>query len=472
MTVNPLPMAYNVTGSGSYCAGGIGVEVGLSGSQTGVDYTLSPGGVVVSGSGGAISFGLQTAGSYTVSAVNTTTDCGNTMTGSAIVTIDPLPTAFNVTGGGSYCAGGTGVVVGLSGSQTGVDYTLMPGGIVVPGTGFTISFGLQMAGTYIVTAHNTTTNCTNTMTGSVSITINPLPILVTHPQATCSPNTVDLTAAGVTSGSTSGLTFTYWTDAEATMAYNTPTTATAGTYYIKGTLAATGCFDIKPVTVTVNPLPAAVAGADKAICLNGSTTIGAAAVSGSIYSWSSMPPGFTSTIANPTVTPLVTTTYMVTETITATGCANTHSVVVTVNPKPVLVITNPAPVCSPNKVDLTAGYITAGSTLYGASLSYWMDAGAQIQMGTPTAAGPGTYFIKATTSAGCYDIKPVTVKVNPLPTVFNGTGSGSYCAGGDGLVLGLSGSQIGVNYTLWYGCCNPRITIAGTGGPISPPRAV
>ena len=39
------------------------------------------------------------------------------MTGSAAVTINPLPAAYNVTGGGAYCAGGFGVPVGLSGSQ-------------------------------------------------------------------------------------------------------------------------------------------------------------------------------------------------------------------------------------------------------------------------------------------------------------------------------------------------------------------
>ncbi|GAL87700.1 hypothetical protein MYP_4931 [Sporocytophaga myxococcoides] len=67
---------------------------------------------------------------------------------------------------------------------------------------------------------------------------------------------MSITGAGVTTGSTAGLTYTYFTNAAGTTALGTPSAiATSGTYYIRGEVAATGCFDIQPVTVTVNTTP-------------------------------------------------------------------------------------------------------------------------------------------------------------------------------------------------------------------------
>ena len=88
VTINPLPTVFNVTGSGTYCSAG---SVGLSGSQIGVTYHLYENGVStgssVSGTGDAISFGNQLAGTYTVVATISNGDCPAQMTGSAVVTI-------------------------------------------------------------------------------------------------------------------------------------------------------------------------------------------------------------------------------------------------------------------------------------------------------------------------------------------------------------------------------------------------
>ena len=96
-TVYFLPALFNVTGGGSYCTGGSGVNLGLSGSESGINYQLQIGGTTigsaVAGTGGALSFGLQTAaGIYTVIATNATTGCQLQMTGSQTITINPLPT--------------------------------------------------------------------------------------------------------------------------------------------------------------------------------------------------------------------------------------------------------------------------------------------------------------------------------------------------------------------------------------------
>jgi hypothetical protein len=84
-----------------------------------------------------------------------------------------------MTGGGEYCEGTAGVAVGLSSSQTGVNYTLMLNGNstgnTVTGTGSAISFGNQtQVGTYTVEASNTL-NCASTMNGNAAVSMMQLP---------------------------------------------------------------------------------------------------------------------------------------------------------------------------------------------------------------------------------------------------------------------------------------------------------
>jgi len=82
---------------------------------------------------------------------------------------------------------------------------------------------------------------------------------------------------------------------------------------------------------------------------------------------------------------------------------------VTISPK--LVINNPAPVCYPETVDLTAPAITAGSDA-GLTFTYWKDAAATIPLLNPnTVSVSGLYYIKSNVINNCSSTEPVQVRV-------------------------------------------------------------
>jgi hypothetical protein len=181
--VNPLPAAYTLTGGGTYCSGGTGVHIILSGSQMGVSYQLYMGiaayGAPMMGTGASIDFGaITTPGVYTAVGVDVTTGCYASMSGSVTVTVGSLPTIYSITGGGAYCAGGTGVHIGLVMSDPAINYSLYNGGALVStlaGTGAAIDFGLIVpAGSYTIVATNPATGCTSATT-AVMVAVNPLP---------------------------------------------------------------------------------------------------------------------------------------------------------------------------------------------------------------------------------------------------------------------------------------------------------
>ena len=88
------------------------------------------------------------------------------------------PTTFNVTGGGTYCQGGVGLPVDLSGSQSGTRYDLYSDGIAtgtfLSGTGSGLNFGNQtIEATYTVVASDVATGaCTATMNDSAVVVLS------------------------------------------------------------------------------------------------------------------------------------------------------------------------------------------------------------------------------------------------------------------------------------------------------------
>ena len=344
--------------------------------------------------------------SYTVTDGN-----GCTTSVNADVTVNTALVVAPITGATSVCENNTtplsDATTGGSWSSSNTTVATINASGVVTGLAF---------GTTTIT-YSVTDACSNVQTSSITFTVNPTPaILIANPLGVCSPSTVDLTAGAVTAGSTTGLTLTYWTNAAATTSYPTPATAGAGTWYIKGTTAA-GCFDIKPVTVTVNPIPTVVITNPAAVCAPATVdltlpAVTAGSTAGLTYTyWTDA----AATISYSTPATAGAGTWYIKGT-SAAGCFSVKPVIVAVNPIPTLVINNPVAVCSPSTADLTVAAVTSGSTP-GLTFTYFSDAAGTIVYSTPATAGAGTYYIKGTTASGCFNIKPVTVTVNPKPTV-------------------------------------------------------
>jgi gliding motility-associated-like protein len=374
-------------------------------STGGGTYLWSPGGETTQ------TILVSPGSTTTFSVTYTLGTCSNSNTGE--VTVNPSPVLV-ITNPSGICSPAT---VNLTAAAVTAGST-NPGTLsywtnAAATTALASPSAVATSGTYYIQASNA--GCTDI--DAVTVTVNPSPVLViTNPTAVCSPLTVDLTAAAVTAGSTNPGTLSYWTNATATTALASPSAvATSGTYYIQANNA--GCTDIEAVTVTINPSPVLVITNPSAVCSPSTIDLTAAAVTsgstnpGTLSYWTNA--AATTALASPSAVATSGTYYIQANNA---GCTDIEAVTVTINPSPVLVITNPSAVCSPLTVDLTAAAVTAGSTNPG-TLSYWTNAAATTALASPSAvAASGTYYIQAS-NAGCTDIEAVTVTINQTPVL-------------------------------------------------------
>ncbi|HEY1018145.1 MAG TPA: gliding motility-associated C-terminal domain-containing protein [Sediminibacterium sp.] len=378
VVVNGLPTA-TITASGPtvFCAGG---SVNLT-AAGGLSYSWSTG-------AGTSIISVANSGTFTVTATD-----GNGCKGTSaatLVTVNALPSAtITASGPTSFCAGGS---VGLTASA---------GAAYVWSTGATTQ-SITVNSTSSPTVSVTDINGCSNLSAAINVTVNVLPtatITTSGPTSFCVGGSISLTASA-------GAGYLWSTGATT----QTISVTSSGTPSVRVT-GANGCNATSaPVTVTVNPLPLATITSlgPTTFCAGGSVNLTASA--GAIYLWST---GATSrtismnTSGNPTVT--------VTD---INGCSATSApAAVTVNPLPNLVITNPAAVCAPGTVNLTAAAITAGSTA-GTLFTYFTDAATSIAFTSPTTTGvAGTYYIKGTLPTGCSSSGAVTVVINNPPSL-------------------------------------------------------
>ncbi len=409
ITVNPLPAP--ITGNTSVCQGLI---TGLSNASSGGTWSSTNTSVATISGTGVVS-GLSAGGSSVVYTLPT--GCSV----SANIAVNPLPAS--ITGPNAVCVGNS---ITMNTTSTGGFW-----GSASPIA--TVSFLGEVTGTAAGTATITymlPTGCIRTR----SIVVNPLPAVIGGADAVCEGATITLTNANIGGN---------W-DANSSPLASISATGilsgnTAGNVLISYTLP-TGCMRTK--NIAVNVTPAAITGTTQ-VCAASSTTLSTTTTGGV---WTS---GATSTaivgLVNGEVTGIApgvaTISYVM-----PSGCYNTTIVNVNTLPSTIMGITN---VCQGASTVLSNS-IAGGS---------WSSSAASVadvtSAGVMTGASTGNATVTYTLPTGCF--RTATVAVNALPTVYNVTGGGSYCAGGSGADISIDGSAAFTTYRLYNGT-----TLAGT----------
>ncbi len=451
VSINPTPTLYVVSGGGTYCSGGVCPHVRLSGSNTGINYTIFVGATpltTLAGTGAALDFGPECApGIYTVVATNTVTGCTSNMISSATVSTSGLPTTFNVVGGGTSCPGGAGSCahILLDNSELGVNYQVYcsgtPVGSAVAGTGGSLDFGPQCVPcVYTILATNAVTGCQNTMAGSATITtLTITPITGSH--------NVCLGATGILSNATSGGTWSSSNTAVATISTSGVVTGVASGTSVITYLMPSTCYATFVVTVPSTIVPAITGGhslcaygAPDTVCNSDTTT----------RLWSST--GVTVDYLYPNcvlVTPYAAGVGTITYT-SSSGCFTVTTVAV--NPLPCDIAAQT--VCQDQSATFSScppgGTWTSSNTAVGTI---------DPSTGVATGISAGSSIITYTTPSGCYKTSTLTVKPLPAPitglsgmclgltdTLYETTPLGTWSSSNTSVAtVGLSGSPVIVN---------------------------
>jgi gliding motility-associated-like protein len=353
------------------------------------------GGTVVSGSGqGPYEISWATAGTKNISLEVAVGSCSSPLTTVSVV-VNALP-VVDAGSDVSICEGES-TTFNAAGATT---YTWDPPTDLSASTGASVTSTPASTITYTVTG--TSAGCTGT--GSVTVTVNPFPVV------TVDPTTATVCAGTPTTFTASGATTYTWSPSTGLSATtgNTVNAAplTSTVYTVTGT--SLGCSSDATFDIIVNPSPILTLSNDTTVCEGNPVTLN---VSGAdSYVWSPSAGLSSTTDASVIALPPTTTTYTVVG--TGLGCATTRTVTITVNPYPNVSVSPPTfTMCEGESKDFTA----AGADSY-----VWSQGiGLNTTTGATVIADPSitTTYEVVGSSLGCNDTTNVVLTVNLVPVV-------------------------------------------------------
>lgn len=240
---------------------------------------------------------------------------------------------------------------------------------------------------------------------TVLVTVNPLPSVMTNNDTTiCQGTQAQLNGTGAVTyiwSPTTGL-----SNPNISNPIATPTTTTQ--YIISGT-DINGCVGKDTVVITVGASINVTANNDTTICNGNQVTLNATGAS--IYSWTPVFGLSDPNISNPIASPIITTQYVVTGS-NSNGCTGSDTVLIIVNPLPIVQTNSDTIICQNEQVQLSA----TGATVYSWSPSSGLS---NPNIINPVASPSATtqYVVTGTASNGCSAKDTVVITVNPIPVI-------------------------------------------------------
>lgn len=379
-------------------------------------------------SNGAITTSIDVSPTSTMSYTVTVTGAnGCTASDEVTVTVNQSVLASASASNGAVCPGGsTELLAAGSGGSGNYSYEWSSDPVGFSSTSNQPIVTPTATTIYTVTIADGTTSAT----ASVTVTVHPAPY------ADAGDDVTIIAGQMATLTATGGVTY-LWGDGAASSSISVSPIST--TEYMVTATDGNGCTASDQLTVNVTPTVSVLVDAStSSFCLGSNTQLLASANHGTgsyNYSWTSDPPGFSSNLSNPTVSPTVSTIYTV---VVDDGfTVATASINITVLDPPFADAGDNASVIIGGAVSLTA---TGGST-------YLWSNGSDGQSINVAPTNTTTYSVTVTDDNGCTATDHVTVTVTGTVLSVMPTASNSVVCEGTNIALSANASGGTGNYS-------------------------